>query len=83
MKAAYMLTSLLPCCPEDFSFLDDTHKHCRYVGPDPKFRGHTGLVQRVLGKWRVQVDDLTHPAAYGWTRTNPRHWRIIKETPCV
>lgn len=52
----------------------------KYIGVDPKFRGHTALgeLRRSVG-FCIQVDDQTHYCSRGWYLAVREDWELIKE----
>jgi hypothetical protein len=54
-------------------------KRYRYIGANPSLtRGMTALGQSVDGVFKVQVDDICHPWAYGWHETPAEDWVEIE-----
>jgi hypothetical protein len=52
-------------------------KRYRYIGTDSSLASMTALGQLVDGVFKVQVDDLDHPWAFGWHATSDEDWKEI------
>jgi len=55
--------------------------HGKYVGVNPEFIGMSALTYKVneTGEFRIQVDDLNHPKAFGWHHAEESDWESDRE----
>lgn len=55
------------------------HGQYEYIGADPRLAGHTALGRTVDGVFKVQLDNINHPWAYGWHETPIVDWKLLRK----
>ena len=63
-----------------FEIMNTPRGKYRYIGNDPKLKGHTALgeLRNRIG-FCVQVEDTSHPYSRGWHLAIREDWELIKD----